>query len=97
MAMDSAQVARMLVDMHVPRETLVRFAHGMTPAKLARIRHLQTPDPEKRRRADFVIETGTTRIETAAQIRKLIACLRAHGVRYSGACGKSSSTRKPPA
>ena len=70
---------------------------GMTAAKLARIRHLQTPDPEKRRRADFVIETGTTRIETAAQIRKLIACLRARGVRYSAPCGKSSSTRKPPA
>jgi propanediol dehydratase large subunit len=35
MATDSAQVARMLVDMHVPRETLTRLAHGMTPAKLA--------------------------------------------------------------
>ncbi len=35
MAMDSAEVARLLVDMHVPRETLVRLAHGMTPAKLA--------------------------------------------------------------
>ena len=70
---------------------------GMTPAKLARIRHLQTPDPEKRRRADFVIETGRTRTETAAEIRKLIACLRARGVRYSRSCGKSSSTRKPPA
>jgi propanediol dehydratase large subunit len=35
MAMDSNQVARMLVDMHVPREVLVRLAHGMTPAKLA--------------------------------------------------------------
>jgi propanediol dehydratase large subunit len=35
MAMDSAAVARMLVDMHVPRERLVRLAHGMTPAKLA--------------------------------------------------------------
>ena len=70
---------------------------GMTAAKLARIRHLQTPDPEKRRRADFVIETGRTRTETAAEIRKLIACLRARGVRYSRSCGKSSSTRKPPA
>lgn len=37
MAMDSAQVARMLVDMNVPRETLVRLAHGMTPAKLAEV------------------------------------------------------------
>jgi propanediol dehydratase large subunit len=35
MAMDSGEVARMLVDMHVPRQTLVRLAHGMTPAKLA--------------------------------------------------------------
>ena len=35
MAMDSGEVARMLVDMNVPREKLVRLAHGMTPAKLA--------------------------------------------------------------
>jgi dephospho-CoA kinase len=70
---------------------------GMTPAKLARIRHLQTPDPEKRARADFVIETGTSPAKTADQVRKLIACLRARGVRYSRACGKSSSTPKPPA
>ncbi len=35
MAMDSGEVARMLVDMNVPREQLVRLAHGMTPAKLA--------------------------------------------------------------
>ena len=35
MAMDSGEIARMLVDMHVPREKLTRLAHGMTPAKLA--------------------------------------------------------------
>jgi propanediol dehydratase large subunit len=35
MAMPSDEVARMLVDMHVPREKLVALAHGMTPAKLA--------------------------------------------------------------
>jgi len=70
---------------------------GMTAAKLARIRHLQTPDPEKRRRADFVIDTGTTRGQTGAQIRKLTACLRARGVRYSGSCARLSSTPKPPA
>ncbi len=35
MALDSSFVARMLVDMNVPREHLVRLAHGMTPAKLA--------------------------------------------------------------
>ncbi len=37
MAMDAEQVARMLVDMNVPREALVRLAHGMTPAKLAQV------------------------------------------------------------
>jgi propanediol dehydratase large subunit len=35
MGMDSGLVARMLVDMNVPRADLVRLAHGMTPAKLA--------------------------------------------------------------
>ena len=37
MAMPSLQVARMLVDMHVPRGDLVRLARGMTPAKLAEV------------------------------------------------------------
>ena len=37
MAMDSKLVARMLVDMNVPRTDLVRLAHGMTPAKLAEV------------------------------------------------------------
>jgi len=35
MAIDSNEIASMLVDMHVPREALVRIAHGLTPAKLA--------------------------------------------------------------
>jgi propanediol dehydratase large subunit len=35
MAISSAKLAHMLVDMHVPREVLVRLAHGLTPAKLA--------------------------------------------------------------
>jgi propanediol dehydratase large subunit len=37
MAMPTIEVARMLVDMNVPRERLVRLAHGMTPAKLAEV------------------------------------------------------------
>ena len=35
MAMDSGLLARMLVDIHVPRNELVRLARGCTPAKLA--------------------------------------------------------------
>jgi len=37
MAIPSIDVARMLVDISVPREELVRLAHGMTPAKLAEV------------------------------------------------------------
>jgi dephospho-CoA kinase len=50
---------------------------GMTEAKLRHIRQLQVPDHIKRQKADHVIETGTSRIETRAAIRRLIACLRA--------------------
>ncbi len=35
MAIPSIELARMLVDMSVPRDRLVRLAHGLTPAKLA--------------------------------------------------------------
>ena len=35
MAIPSEEIARRLVDMHVPRTEIVRIAHGLTPAKLA--------------------------------------------------------------
>lgn len=34
MAMDSTQIASMLVDINVPREEVIRIARGLTPAKL---------------------------------------------------------------
>lgn len=49
---------------------------GMTPAKFRKIRHLQVPDAEKRRRATYVVDTGTTFGRTRAQVRRLAACLR---------------------
>jgi dephospho-CoA kinase len=49
---------------------------GMSPAKLDSILARQTPDEEKRRRADFVIDTGTDLSTTEAQVRDILACLR---------------------
>lgn len=50
---------------------------GMTAAKFRRIRHLQMPDAEKRRRANYLVDTGTTFDRTRAQVRRLVACLHA--------------------
>ena len=49
---------------------------GMTQAKLRHIRRLQVPDHVKRQKADHIIETGTSMIETRAEVRRLVACLR---------------------
>lgn len=48
---------------------------GMTEEKLASILARQVPDAEKRRRADFVVDTGTDLSTTEAQVRDIIACL----------------------
>ncbi len=50
---------------------------GMTPEKFENILKLQTPDAEKRSRADHVIDTGQAHDRTAANIRKLLKSLRA--------------------
>ena len=50
---------------------------GMTPEKFAHILSLQTPDVEKRERADFVIDTGVTLEETEAAVADLIVQLGA--------------------
>ncbi len=43
MALDDAELARMLVEIGVPRAELVRLARGLTPAKLARVMGLLDP------------------------------------------------------
>lgn len=50
---------------------------GMTPEKFDHILGLQVPDAEKRAKADYIIDTGTSLEETSAQVEQLIAALRA--------------------
>jgi dephospho-CoA kinase len=48
---------------------------GMTPAKLDAILARQTPDAEKRRRADYVIDTRYDLDVTRSEVRKIIHSL----------------------
>ncbi|MGJ3648317.1 dephospho-CoA kinase [Sphingomonas sp. GlSt437] len=50
---------------------------GVDADRFAAIHARQTPDTEKRARADFVIDTGVTLDETRDQVRQVIACLLA--------------------
>lgn len=48
---------------------------GMTPQKLDAILARQMPDDEKRKRADFVIDTGGPLDQTERQVEHILACL----------------------
>jgi dephospho-CoA kinase len=48
---------------------------GMSYAKFAKIRKLQLSDAQKRKRADYIINTGCLRVATNAEVRQVIACL----------------------
>jgi len=45
---------------------------GMTEERFAAILERQTPDAEKRRRADFVVDTGHDFDNTRAQVRRIV-------------------------
>ena len=49
---------------------------GMTRERFARIRAQQMPDRIKRRRADFVVETGLGKAETLRHLRHIVKILR---------------------
>jgi dephospho-CoA kinase len=49
---------------------------GMTEEKFAMILKRQMPDVEKRRRADFIIDTGRGFDHARANVRKIVAALR---------------------
>jgi dephospho-CoA kinase len=86
------------------------LARGMSAAEFEAILARQTPDADKRRRADFIINTGLGFAYAEAQVDAVIAALRSGGrARYSGnaagrespavangmeECAKSSSTPK---
>ncbi|MCL6709632.1 dephospho-CoA kinase [Pseudomonas sp. R2.Fl] len=50
---------------------------GMTQEKFEMILARQTPDAEKRRQADFVVDTGHGIEDARRQVRKILAVLRA--------------------
>ena len=58
----------------IQRERVLHRA-GMTPERLQSILDRQMPDEEKRRRADFVIDTSGDLSTTEAEVRDILACL----------------------
>ena len=61
---------------HVVQRERVLAREGMTEEKFEQILALQTPDEEKRARADHVIDTGQSLAETEAEVAELIAQLK---------------------
>ena len=54
---------------------------GMSPEKFAGILAAQLSDREKRRRADFVVQTGLSKGHTLRQLARIVRMLRAGGWR----------------
>jgi dephospho-CoA kinase len=52
---------------------------GMSAERFNGILASQVPDNEKRRRADYVVETGLGKAYTYRRLRQLVAMLREHG------------------
>lgn len=63
------------------QEARVLRRPGMTRARLEGIRRHQLPDAEKRRRADFVVETGLGKYHTLRSLRRIVKMLRSSPLR----------------
>jgi dephospho-CoA kinase len=59
----------------VQRERLAT-RKGMSPEKIDDLLARQMPDAEKRARADFVVDTSGTILESRAQLDRILATLR---------------------
>jgi dephospho-CoA kinase len=58
------------------QEQRVMRRPGMSAAKLAAIRAQQMADVEKRRRADFVLPTGTGKLPVLRRLKRIVTVLR---------------------
>jgi dephospho-CoA kinase len=58
------------------QEARVLSRPGMTAERLARVRAQQMSDAEKRRHADYVVETGIGRAHTLRRLRDIVRVLR---------------------
>jgi dephospho-CoA kinase len=68
----------------VQRQRVLRRP-GMTEIRLAAILQEQIPDHEKRRRADFVVLTASSRNQTLRRLRAIVRLLRTGRPRRTGA------------
>jgi dephospho-CoA kinase len=67
---------------------------GMAEIRLAAILQKQMPDREKRRRADFVVPTGSGRNLTLRRLRAIVRLLRARGAPLAGGGRRVAGERR---
>jgi len=72
----------------VQRHRVLRRA-GMTEQRFAAILAKQMPDIEKRRRADFVVQTGLGRGLTLRRLRRIVRLLKQSEARRRRRCARS--------
>lgn len=77
----------------VQRQRVLRRP-GMTEIRLALILEKQMPDRAKRRRADFVVPTGSGRNLTLRRLREIVRLLRCKRSRFTGGGRRTARERR---